>query len=319
MAVLTAVGVYAYGLGRPGWSSDFDQTWYAAHALWQGQNPYDVIGPGKPFEWKWPFYYPLPAAVLVAPVGQLSALMARSVFMACSVGALAWAITRDTWERWPLFLSMTFLASVQLAQWSPLVTAALLLPSLSWIAVAKPNWGVAIVAASETPRIWVPLVAGVALLSLIAFVVQPTWVSAWLEQVRSATHFRAPIFMPGGVLMLAAALRWRRPEARLLLAIACLPQTAGFYDALMLFTIPRTFRQTLFLVACSYVVFFTMVARSPWPNDAAWMNDIARLTLWCLYLPCVVLVLLRPNDGTLPVLSRRWRRAASLGPSEHSA
>ncbi|MBL0171662.1 MAG: hypothetical protein IPP90_13225 [Gemmatimonadaceae bacterium] len=312
MAVLAIVYVYLRGMDDPQRKSDFDQVWYAAQAVWHHQNPYELIGIGKPFAWKWPFYYPLPAVVLVGPVGLLSVIAARCVFAGVSVGALAWCITRDGWARVPVFVSMSFLVSVQLVQWSPILTAALLAPSLSWIGVAKPNWAVAIMASASTPRIWKPLLAGVGILSVLAFILRPDWVNQWCAIVRTASHFRTPLLLPMGFLMLAALLRWRRPEARLLLAIACLPQTPGFYDAVMLFTIPRTLRQSLLLAAASYVVFFAMAVRGPWPSDAAWMSDIARFTLWFMYLPCVAMVLRRPNEGTLPVGGRLFAPATAV-------
>lgn len=301
LAVVVGLLVYVYGRNTPTRKSDFDQVWFAAQALWHGQNPYALIGVDKVFTWKWPFYYPLPAVIMVAPLGLLPVLLARAVFAAVSVGALAWALTRDGWSRTPAFVSMSFLVSLQLVQWSPLLAAALLTPALSWVAVAKPNWGLALVAAASSARIWVPLIAGTALMTLVAFAVQPGWVRAWWPLVQSAEHFRAPIVYPMGFAMLAALLRWRRPEARLLLVIACLPQTPGFYDALLLFTIPRTWRESWVLVACSYLTFAAMSMFAPWANDAAWMQDIARLTLWCMYLPCVVMVLRRPNEGTWPL------------------
>ncbi|MEQ1691039.1 MAG: hypothetical protein ABMA00_07140, partial [Gemmatimonas sp.] len=88
LAVATAMYVYVRGMDDPQRKSDFDQVWYAAQALWNHQNPYELIGIGKAFEWKWPFYYPLPAVVLVAPVGLLPVLAARCVFAALSVGVL---------------------------------------------------------------------------------------------------------------------------------------------------------------------------------------------------------------------------------------
>jgi hypothetical protein len=312
LAVVTALLVFVYGRNTPQRKSDFDQVWFAAQALWHGQNPYALIGVDKVFTWKWPFYYPLPAVVMVAPVGLLPVLVARAVFAAVSVGALAWAITRDGWSRTPAFVSMSFLVSIQLVQWSPLLAAAMLTPALSWVALAKPNWGVAIVASAATSRIWLPLIVGTALLTLAAFAVQPAWVGAWWPLVQSAEHFRAPLVQPLGFVMLAALLRWRRPEARFLLAIACLPQTPGFYDALLLFTIPRTWRESWLLVVCSYVSFMAMTFRAPWPNDAAWMQDIARFTLWIMYLPCVAMVLRRPNEGTWPVPAWLSARFASF-------
>lgn len=310
IGVCAACYVWLYGRFNPQHTSDFDQVWAAAQALAGGENPYEVIGYAKPrFFWPWPFYYPLPAALLAWPLGFLPVLVARAVFCGVSSALLAWALTRDGWARWPAFLSIPFVVSLELAQWAPLLTAALLLPWLSWAGIAKPNWGIAIIAGAASARTWKPLVAGSAVLVAASFVVQPGWAADWLGVLREATHFQAPVTQPLGFLMLLALLRWRRWEARLLIAICLLPQTPGFYDALVLFAIPRTFRESLALCVAGFVVFFAMVARQPWPTGADWMQDISRFTLWFEYLPCVAMVLRRPNEGTLPV---RWRRRGAL-------
>ena len=239
--------------------------------------------------------------MLTGPLGLLSVFMARALFAGLSVGALAWHITREGWQRTPLFLSMSFVVSVQLVQWSPLLTAALLAPGLSWVGLAKPNWGVAILASSPTTRSWWPMIIGGGGLTAAAFLLQPGWFSEWLPIVRSADHFFTPAAFQFGFVMLAVAVRWRRPEARLLLAMACLPPTPGFYDALLLIVIPRTLRESLLLVGCSYAVYVGMLINSPFPNAGAWMHDIAQFTLWFMYLPCVIMVLRRSNSGTLPL------------------
>lgn len=309
LGVAAAAYVWLYGAFNPQHTSDFDQVWAAARALSSGENPYEVIGYAKPrFYWPWPFYYPLPAVLLAWPLGVLPVLAARAVFTGAGTGLLAWALTRDGWFRWPAFLSIPFFVSLELAQWAPLMTAALLLPWLSWAGAAKPNWGLAILAGAETPRVWGPFLTGTAVLLGASLAVQPGWIGDWLGAVRSASHFSAPLRQPFGFLMLLALLRWRRREARLLVAICLLPQTPGFYDALVLFAIPRTFRESLGLCVAGFVVFFAMVARQPWATGADWMADISRFTLWFQYLPCVAMVLRRPNEGTLPV---RWARRAA--------
>src|SRR4051812_191054 len=50
---------------------DFDQVWFAAHALLAGRNPYFEIGPGLRFDWPAPLYYPLTAAVAVLPLATI--------------------------------------------------------------------------------------------------------------------------------------------------------------------------------------------------------------------------------------------------------
>lgn len=311
VALATAAYSAAYGWANPQFTSDFDQVWAAARALVARENPYEVIGIARPFYWWWPFYYPLPAAVLALPLGALPVIAARAAFSGLSAGLLAWGLTRDGWFRLPALISIPFVVSVELGQWAPLMTAALLLPWLSWVGVAKPNWGIAIVAHASSGTVWRPLLVGTGVLLLASFALQPGWVADWLGHVNAASHFEAPLWQPGGFLMLAALLRWRRPEARLLVAMCLLPQTPGFYDALMLFVIPRTFREALALAVLGFVVFFAMAFRQPWPTAAAWMADISRFTLWFEYLPCVAMVLARPNEGTLPLPGRRRAPAAA--------
>ncbi len=62
----------------------------------------------------------------------------------------------------------------------------------------------------------------------------------WLQLLRSSTgHMQPLLFTPTtGVLVFLVLLRWRRPEAWLLLSVAIVPQTWWWYNVLMLFTIP---------------------------------------------------------------------------------
>jgi hypothetical protein len=62
---------------------------------------------------------------------------------------LAYAIGRHRPHLWPLFLSMPFLLAIRLSQWSPYLTAAMLVPSLTVVSLAKPNLGLAVFARLE--------------------------------------------------------------------------------------------------------------------------------------------------------------------------
>jgi hypothetical protein len=106
----------------------------------------------------------------------------------------------------------------------------------------------------------------------------------------------APILLrPGGVLLLLALIRWRLPEARLLAALACVPQTVGLYETLPLFLIPRTRWQGYALAGSSYVAAFGQVAavpRLPGMTLDAVLADRWPFLFVCLYLPALVMVLL---------------------------
>src|SRR5215213_235924 len=66
-AVLSGLRAFLWISGEEK-ARDFDQVWVAAQALLSGRNPYVEIGPGLAFDWPAPLYYPLTAAVAVAPL-----------------------------------------------------------------------------------------------------------------------------------------------------------------------------------------------------------------------------------------------------------
>jgi hypothetical protein len=59
------------------------------------------------------------------------------------------------------------------------------------------------------------------------------------------------VFQAGGFVALLGLFRWRRPEARLLVALACVPQTMLLYEALPPFLIPRTIGEVVVLLVAS--------------------------------------------------------------------
>lgn len=313
-------GVVAGGLayltaaGDP-YPRDFGQVWFAARALLHGQDPYLLIGPGRVFAWPWPFYYPLPAAVAAIPLAPFSQSVAAGLFTASGGAAFTWALTEHGY--WPLvaWVNGCTLFAVQNAQWSPLLAGAVVLSPLSIILAAKPNIGLAIFAARPS---WWAIIGGVVLIT-IAFAVQPAWPWDWVAALRSthvdpgmAFHSKAPVVLPGGVFVLLGLLRWRRPEARLLVALACVPQTMTFYEAVPLFLIPRGRRESVLLMVLSNAVYYYAQAHGPWPDKPSTYEAKGRLMLYAIYLPALVMVLRRPNEGTLPAwLERRLRRQSS--------
>jgi hypothetical protein len=311
LALAAATYVVLLGRANPDFVSDFDQIWFGARALWHGQDPYTLIGPGREFPWKWPLYYPLPALVAVAPLGLLPVLAARAVFAGGTAALLAWAITRDGWSRLPILLSVSFLVTVELGQWSALYAAAFFLPAAGIAGIAKPNFGVAVVAASRDGRPLLWLTGGGLALLAISQVLQPGWHAAWLENLRGAEHFEAPILRPLGFLLLLAVMKWRRPEARWLLALACLPQAPSFYDQLLLAVVCTTARESLVFAVTTVVLFFYVGFNVPQPDYASWGRLVGNGTLWICYFPMLAMVLRRPNEGRLPpAIERMAQRLA---------
>lgn len=313
VALASVAYVVAYAHANPDFVSDFDQLWAGARALWAGKDPYHVVGPRGSFLWKWPLYYPAPAVVLLAPLGLLPVVVARAVFTAVSAGLFAFAITRDGYGRLILLLSISFVTAIELVQWSPLLAAGTLLPAAAWLAVAKPNLGAAMAAYAFSRQVLAIMLAGAAVLIAISFVLLPGWPREWWTNVRSAPHFVAPIMRPAGFVLLAVLARWRRPEARLLAALACIPQTPTFYDHVLVFIVARTARESLVLVVLSFAVYFSVAFAPPFATFQQWGDFVANATNVFIYAPAVIMVLRRPNEGTVPVLVERI--VARLRPS----
>jgi hypothetical protein len=307
--ILIALAMGGYGiwwlfLNRAKGQSDLDQVWYAATALRHGLNPYDVIGPrGTWFHWYWPFYYPMPAVLLAVPLSFLPLTVARYAFVGASSGLLAYGVTRRAWFPLMLFASGPYVHATLIAQWSPLFTAAVLLPGLAVIFPAKPTLGAICAAPISTSR---RTAIGVLLcwivLAVLSWVALPQWFASWRVAIRGAAHVRPLIMLPGGFLLLAAAVKWRRPEARLLMAYALVPHTTMLYEAVPALLVPDTWPQMLMLTIGSIVAYgieSTMIHANDVPTLIARQGMVT--ILW-VYLPALALVLRRSNEGAAP----RW-------------
>jgi hypothetical protein len=296
--------VFYYARANPGFVSDFDQVWAGAAALWKHENPYLAVGPNHSFHWHWPLYYPMPALIVTAPLGLLPVVGARMLFAGISAALLAFAITRDGFARWPLFISIPFMVNVELVQWSNLLAAAMLLPLLGGIAAAKPNVGLAMAAHADRARALWAMAIGAAVLVIASFVVFPGWVGFWMQNASSAPHISPLLLKPGGPLLLTALIRWRRPEARLLAMLVCIPLTPTFYDPILLYLVTRTFREALALTVATFVLFFIVVFSGPIRTAAQWGEIVSTASIWVIYLPCLIMVLRRPNlsDDTIAAL-----------------
>ena len=308
LAIGVACGalVYAHAIRQPAWRGDTDQLWFAARALLEGLNPYAEVGPDRAFNMRFGLYYPLPAVLVFTPLALLPVQAARALFVALSTGVLAFAVTRDGWWRLSMFLSGSMLMTLMSAQWSPLLTAGLYLPALGALFVAKPNVGLALGTYYQSGRSVAVALSGALALVVVSLIVQPGWPRDWLEAVRSAQHFVPPVRHLGGPLILLALLRWRRPEARMLVAFACVPHTTLVYEAVPLLLVASNLRESLILSALTAVVWMIPVIfpelATPVSARIAITGD---LLVPLLYLPCVLLILRRPNVGRVPALVQR--------------
>jgi len=283
-----------------GYPSDFAYFWVGSRALLGGESPYAVVQPGGPFHFQSGYLYTLPAALVVAPLALLPVNVAGVLFGALGMGVLAFAMTREGFERLPVLMSFPALWCLSTGQWAPWVTAAALMPGLGVFAACKPNLGLA--AFAHRPS-WPFVVVGLAAL-LVSLAVMPTWPMEWLAVVRArgASDYRIPVlqWQVGGPLLLLAALRWRHEDGRLLLAMACVPQTMLLYDQLALGLLARTRMQAIVFGLWSFLSVALLRAAAPllmpgidWDDRARTFSLFARVIVLAYYLPALAVVLLR--------------------------
>src|SRR5206468_4810875 len=131
--------------------------------------------------------------------------------------------------------------------------------------------------------------------------IRPSWPADWLAAVRhtslvtpGGTPYLAPILTPGGALAALMLLRWRRPEARLVLALACVPQTPLLYETVPLFLVPQTIVEGGVLWLGSWLVALLQALGGPYGTVLERFTAPRRAIGWLLYVPCVAMVLRRP-------------------------
>lgn len=287
--------------------TDLDQLWGAGRALLEGHNPYAAVGPGREYTWRWQLYYPLPAVLLALPFALLPLPLARLLFTTSGAAVFLYALGGQPGTRWRyiVVLSESFNSALSLAQGSFILATMYMVPAFGVLAVAKPNMGAAVVAATLKGRTARCALIGAAILVMVSFAVFPTWVHDWLLAV-ATNKFRIPAIMrPGGFLLLGAASKWRRPEARLLLFLSIVPQTLGMYDALLLFLIPRRPSEYVALTVLSHVAFEI----SKYAKGAETLDDyllvFGTIITWFMFLPALLMVLRRPNVGVVPAWLER--------------
>jgi hypothetical protein len=289
--------------------ADFAQFHFHARNWLAGRDPY--VG-GFPIMRRSrvvpePFFYPFPSLFVLTPFALVPLRAAMALFVGASSALLSWGILARSPERFPMLFGAGFIVAVGLGQWTPVVTATLLIPALGFLAVVKPNVGLASVADDPSA---VRILGGAALL-LASLVLLPNWPAEWLTNLRSMPPHPSPILLPGGFLALLALARWRRPEARLFVAMACVPQLMYFADQLPLWLVARTRRESMLLSATSLVAWVIALQALNRPGGMPQFNSDA-LVLLGVYAPALAMVLRRPNVGPIPQIMEtriaRWPR-----------
>jgi hypothetical protein len=299
LALTLSVGLTASLLAWSVWSrpqpqvSDLAQVWAGARAILHHQNPYDAVGPGRAFDWPFPLFYPMTAVLTLVPLAWLPLRWVDPIFVGLGFGLFTYGVTmrRVVTPALIALVSLAALMTLQTSQWSLLLTGAALVPGFGWLLIAKPTIGLALFAAF--PR-WKTAI-GCSVVLILAVIVRPAWVADWRATFSSAPHVVAPILRTGGPLLLLALLRWRRADARLLVALACVPHTTVPYETIPLFLIPQTWRQAWSLWGLGLLAYVGQWATGPYVSQAAYWASGAQWIVVLLYLPCLGMILSRPN------------------------
>jgi len=276
--------------------SDVAPVWAGARALVHGHDPYASVGPGRAFDTTFPLMYPMTAVLALTPLALVSLRWCEPLFVAAGVALFAWAVTneRRLSPAVVALVSLPALMALQAAQWSLLLTGAALLPAAGFLLVAKPTIGLALFGAFPSRRAAI----GCALLVAASFLISPGWVGEWRAGFVTVPHIVAPITRWGGPLLLLALTKWKRADARLLVGLACVPQTTALYETIPLFLVAETWPQAWALWALAIVAYVGQWATGPYPSVSAHWFAGQQWIVAVMYLPCLAVVLTRRNEWT---------------------
>ena len=281
----------------PDRTTDFDFLYEAAARLVRGENPY-------PPATQW-FPYPLPAVLLAVPFTAIPLGLARSIFDVLVGWAFVYALWRYRRSYALLALmSGAYLFAMANGQTTPLMVAATLVPALGFLLAVKPNTSASLWIAWPSLRALV----GVGVFLLLSLVVLPSWpVDWWMALPLDNTQLMPPFLRPFGFVLLLAAIRWRSPEGRLLLATAFIPQSTLPYELVPLALIPANRLEMGIYVAGSWIAVVAAGGLQLSHSVAEWTATGWVVTLCAVYLPMLYLVLRRQRSSGRKIEKDRRR------------
>jgi hypothetical protein len=286
--------------------SDFLVYWLAGKALLIGADPYTFV----PAHYPPGLFAPATIGLIAAPFTPVPAYIAAPLFLGVGCAALAFAVTKNGWTRlWIFAASPVWYASL-IAQVSPLLVGAALYPVAWGLLTAKPNLAIPHIAIYGTSwrRIVYGAVSIVAILAL-TFAIRPTWLMDWRESLRSSPfgkQYQIPMLALWGFVLWLPILRWRRPEARLVFLMACMPQNFVFYEQLPLLLVPQSRREMIGVAIISQMAgILSSMAQAGESSFLERNAAAAPYTIFGLYIPAIALVMLRSNQGPAPARIER--------------
>jgi hypothetical protein len=257
-------------------AGDFNWSILAAQDLLAHRNPYQ-----RPMQ-----LYPLTAALFGLPFCWMRPAIAGGLFYGLSSALLAFGISRHGYYRLLVFLAYPYWAGLIEAQWPALILAGAFVAPLLPASLAKPQLGLPILLTAPTKR---GLLLCVILLA-VTFVLMPAWPWQWWQQLGAYARFIPFLVFPGPLLALAL-FRYRQGDARLLLLASLMPQR-WFYDAFILWFIPKSRREIAWTALFSWGA---GVWR--WYHPPHSFAQVGRWTVLFMYLPMLAVVLLRERHG----------------------
>jgi hypothetical protein len=255
-------------------AADFQWAIRAARYALARQNPYNTA-----LE-----QYPLTAALFAIPFIHLPPEVAAGLFFGVSSGLLAFGLARDGLTRLLVFLAYPYWAALITAQWSPLIMATAFFPLLLPVTMAKPQVGLPMALTHLSRRGAIACVVWF----LLSLLLMPSWPLMWWKQLGYYEHFFPLLVLPGPLLLLAL-LRYRDRDTGLLLLTAVMPQR-WFFDALILWVIPKSRRELLATVALSWGAGIWR-----WYHVPSSFTQVGHWTVVWIYLPMLAVL-----------LGRRW-------------
>jgi len=255
-------------------AGDFTWAINAARDLLARRNPYDDSKQ----------LYPLPAALFGLPFVLMRPEIAAGFFYGASSACLAFFLTRTGYRYLLIFLAYPYWAGVLTAQWIPLIMAGTFCWWLAPAWMAKPQIGLPAAFTSLSKKNF----AFCLIVAVASFVVMPSWIPLWIGHIGRYSRFIPLLVLPGPLLAIAL-LRFRDVDARLLFISACMPQR-WFYDAFILWLIPKTRRQIIFTAGLSWIPGIWR-----WYHPPHSFTQVGRWMVMWMYLPMLAVVLLRES------------------------
>jgi hypothetical protein len=253
-------------------AADFNWAIWAAQDLWAHHNPYS-----RPIQ-----LYPLPAALFGLPFAWMRLEVAGGAFYGISSSLLAFGLSRQGCRRLLVFFAYPYWSGLIVAQWTPLIMASSFFPLLLPATIVKPQLGLPIFLTRATRRGALACM----LVAALSLAIMPRWPLLWIAELGHYNRF-IPILLAPGVLLLTALWRYRERDAVFLLLAACMPQR-WFYDAFILWLIPKTRREIV------WTVFFSWGAGIwRWYHYPTSFAQVGRVAVIFLYLPMLLVVLFR--------------------------